>query len=57
MSFKVFFTGFLNKKTYPKKNFLIENPLIKKEIEEKLYAELGLDSQKEDSQVPDGDKL
>ncbi len=39
------------------KNFLIENPLIKKEIEEKLYAELGLDSQKEDSQVPDGDKL
>ena len=30
MSFKVFFTGFLNKKTYPKKNFLIEQFYIDK---------------------------
>ena len=39
------------------KNFLIENPLIKEEIEEKLYAELGLSSEKEISEVPDEDEL
>ena len=30
MSFKVFFTGFLNKKTFPKKNFVIEQFYIDK---------------------------
>ena len=30
MSFKVFFTGFLNKKTYPKSNFIIEQFFVDK---------------------------